>query len=265
MRVVVVVTILAFGLSGCALLDREGEGWTTYGPSVSLTAEEPFVPATRREGGSIVMPVTFPDGATAEVVYDPALRLAERGVRAWGSGGTGDAPDRDFQAVRGVPLDDWIAGEAPIATYPGTDGGTVESWATPDGEPAQRLVFRFGSWSVIMSDDGDAHGWAAGLRGRETENGFLVLEGAGGLHLAAAGEHAGPHLMLGGTGAEFILLMPGWCDARNDRPTRSDGFGSSCLHAGGEDVAVHVYSDDRAFVDAVAAGLRIRGYTAARR
>ncbi len=94
-----------------------------------------------------------------------------------------------------------------------------------------------------MRDEGDADGWAAGLRGRETDDGFLVLEGSGGLRLAAAGEHAGPHLMLGAMSAEFILLMPGWCDAKTDRPTRSDGFGSWCLRAGGEDVAVHVYSD----------------------
>jgi hypothetical protein len=261
-RLVPLATILIV-LAGCvpSISNEEtGEGWSEYVPK---TAPGPFVPATHHEGGKVVMPVTFLDGSTAEVVYDPKLRLAELGIRAWGAGGFPDAPWRDFQATQ-RSLDPWVLGEVPHDTYPGVGGEPVAHWASRDGEPAAWLVFAFGAWRVLMRDDGDPERWAQALRGHETEDGFLVLEGANGFHMAAAGEHSGPELTIGDTGPEFLLLRPGQCDARTDEPTRSDGFGSFCLDAGGGDVSVHVYFDDPGAVDTIQDGLEIRNYTAAR-
>ncbi len=45
-----------------------------------------FAPATYREGDRVVLPITFPDGTRAELLYPPALEIAELGVVPYGSG-----------------------------------------------------------------------------------------------------------------------------------------------------------------------------------
>lgn len=45
-----------------------------------------FVPAIQREGNRVVLPVTFPDGTSAELVYPPELEIAELGVFPYTSG-----------------------------------------------------------------------------------------------------------------------------------------------------------------------------------
>src|SRR5687767_5790782 len=42
--------------------------------------EHRFVPSTTREGGRTVLPITFPDGTTAELTYPKSLDLARMGV-----------------------------------------------------------------------------------------------------------------------------------------------------------------------------------------
>jgi hypothetical protein len=42
---------------------------------------EVFVPPVRRDRGRLVMPLAFPDGSTAELVYAPRLELAAMGVQ----------------------------------------------------------------------------------------------------------------------------------------------------------------------------------------
>jgi hypothetical protein len=55
------------------------------GPSVTAEPSMPaaFVPPTYREGNSVVLPVTFPDGSAAELVYPSDLDLASMGVRPY--------------------------------------------------------------------------------------------------------------------------------------------------------------------------------------
>jgi len=115
--------------------EESGEGRSEYVPA----AAGPFVPETYREGGKVVLPVTFLDGATAELVYDPRLRLAERGVWAMFAVSPADGPGRGFIAVQG-DIGRWIAGDAPADVLQGADDAVVRVWTTPDGEPLPRDI-----------------------------------------------------------------------------------------------------------------------------
>jgi hypothetical protein len=78
-------------------------GSTEATPSLS-EHQQPFVPATRLEGDLRVMPVTFPDGTTAEVVYPSGLQLAELGVRPSGGFGTLEGDEFDGCCARDSDL-----------------------------------------------------------------------------------------------------------------------------------------------------------------
>ena len=80
---------LLLGASSCASpVEPEAEGSSdasessaSRSPSPSYLAEsEPWAPPTYREGDHAVMPVTFPDGTTAELVYEAELKLEELSV-----------------------------------------------------------------------------------------------------------------------------------------------------------------------------------------
>lgn len=75
-----------------------------------------FVPPTYRED-SVVLPVTFPDGSAAELVYPSDLDLASMGVRPYivGCG-------RDFNFFyRHDPKGTWYDGDRPLETYTGAE------------------------------------------------------------------------------------------------------------------------------------------------
>jgi hypothetical protein len=132
------------------------------------------------------MPVTFPEGTTAEIVYPADLRLHEMSVypdtfldggpRACGS---------TAHATRYDPHVGWITGHAPLTEHVRQDGGVVALWeGTRDNAPYNYLVYRFGSWSVLLPCkisaaplEGDLVMLAENLNGFETSDGLLVLEG----------------------------------------------------------------------------------------
>jgi hypothetical protein len=264
-RVVLLVTIAALLLAGCVPYtsgEESGEGWSEYGPA---TSGGPFVPETYREGGKVVMPVTFPDGATAEVVYDPKLRLAERGVWAMFAANAPEGAGRAFIATQD-DLGRWIAGTAPTEIFPGADGTPVTVWPTPDGDPPARLLYEFGPWHVLAPEDGAPAEWAAGIAGRTTEDGFLVVEGRKGFTIAPPGGEGRPMLVLGDLNPEGVQLVPGECVLERDRPTTDAGGSRTlCLDTGSGTITLHASTGpDGSFADAVASGLEIRNYTVAR-
>lgn len=186
---------------------------TVLEPTAEARAHEPFVPPTYREGDKIVMPVAFPDGTTAEVLYPPELRLAERGIRPYGSGGFPGCPHScfsDFDVFRGDAY--FREGRRLNRRYAGAGGSTVELWEAVGAttEPARYLVFRFGRWYVGVGVDfmtSEQLGiWARTLAGRVTQDGFLVFHTKPPLRLARFGEHAGPELMLDDIS---VILKPG--------------------------------------------------------
>jgi hypothetical protein len=72
----------------------------TGSPSDSPSVSSRFVPQTYVEGQRLVMPVTFPDGSTAELVYPPDLGLEEFSIQPYSSG-YGPGFGRDFLVIHG--------------------------------------------------------------------------------------------------------------------------------------------------------------------
>jgi hypothetical protein len=246
---------------------------------------ERFVPPTHAEDDLVVMPVTFPDGTTAELAYPPELDLASEPVRPYSSGYPPDAA-RDFWIFYGR-VEDVLArlgGATLLGEYPDGRGGTVGFWDLRAERAVHYLAFQFGSWAVLVYDyapgslqppmtKGARQQWARSLRGHETGSGFLVLEALPPLQLARAGEHAGPELEFGTLDPRLLLLFPGPCEPyragegafQEDElvevegivMSRSPEFASWCDPGGL--MRVHVYQaagDD--YIDRVARGLEIR-------
>ena len=240
---------------------------------------EVFVPPVRRDRGRLVMPLAFPDGSTAELVYTPKLKLAAMGVQ----------PDvsflrRDRPAPR-FPLSFWFGqpdaelfeGDRPLERYPTLSGGRAELWqAGTTSPPLSRvrhwLVFRLASWTVLApaSTPAMAAELVRGLDARETGDGYVVIKVRDPYSLSReGGEGGGPQLAIGdgspypealkvGTPFRLITLEP----SRNCRPegiSPSGTYASTCLGRAANGVAVFAGIDgDRSFVKDVVAGLHAR-------
>ena len=223
-----------------------------------------FVPATRAEGDSAVLPVTFTDGTSAELVYPRRLDLAALGLGPYGSAtlrgkspvrGRSDNVGRDFHILHGQVHDylarsRWPKPPSVIARYKAADGQSVGFWDLPHPEP-NYLGFQFGRWAVLVYDypadeesggaamtDAERAAWSASFSGRETADGFLLLNGSGPLRLARAGETAGPQLSFGSVGEPpWFALYPGPCKPHRDQTqlvhgklvSWSPGFADWCL------------------------------------
>lgn len=241
-------------------------------PSARFVTPPPFVPRTYREGETVVMPVTFPDGSTAEVVYSRELDLASRGVRpytwalletSYGSLG------RDFRIDPGRLEDVWRGD--PIRDYEGADGVSVPFMRDVGGDGMDYLAFGFGSWTVSVYDypvggarmtEEERSIWARSLTGHETEDGFLLLQARPPLRLARAGEYPSPmELWLGGPDGGVEIWPVERCSPKQ-RFERSAGYASWC------DPEARMYvgvQGDKEFVDAVlASGVRVRNVVLAR-
>lgn len=247
-------------------------------------AQVDFRPRTRREGADVVLPLTFPDGTTAELVYPPNLGLTSLDVFPYGSGrlqgkspiaGRGDVVGRDFWIRRGGVeelLQRRNRGRRPelLAEYEGVGGATVGFWDL-DAGGTRKLGFQFGRWAVLVYDyigagamtDAERASWAASFSGNETADGFLVLEASGPLRLARASEHAGPQLTFAAVDPRRELtLYPGPCRPHRDqsqvvagkRVAWSGGFAAWCLS---ESMRIHA-GGSRAFVGALIRDLAVR-------
>jgi hypothetical protein len=192
--------------------------------SPSPTLEE-FVPPTYTEGDRLVMPVTFPDGTSAELVYPPELDLASLTVHPntqadLGRGSCGwDLFISTDQGAVG------ISGSEPVAVYPGTTGD-VELWNGDKAHGGFWLIFRFGRWYVAVPchrgiGDETHEEWAASLSGRETTDGYLVLGSEPPLELHPFRDVGGPALFFSGRDL-IIELVAGSTNTGEDRDP-SDG------------------------------------------
>lgn len=279
---------LALVLALLVLVGCGGRGNEPLAPEEEKPAadhgELEFVPAAQREGDRVVLPVTFPDGTSAELVYAPELAIAELGVFPYTSGtlrrihttsARGASVARDF-VIRYGDLDALLRsrndGVRPklVSQYEGADGQTVGLWDFAWNDTAHYLGFQFGRWATLVYDyiaegamtDAERALWAASFSGRETDAGFLVLEGSGTLHLARAGDHAGPRLTFSsGEPARAILLSPGRCRTPPDQTPLdgkhvqwNGGFATWCLS---DSMNVHA-EGDRDFIGALVRGLEVR-------
>jgi hypothetical protein len=149
-----------------------------------------FVPATYREGDRVVLPITFPDGTSAELVYPPELEIAELGVFPYSSGtlhGKSPTPrrsdfvGRDF-VIRHGDLAHVLAElnnqKQPVllAQYQGANDQTIGFWDVRTNDTAHYLGFQFGRWAVLVYDyaaggaampDAERASWAANYGARD--------------------------------------------------------------------------------------------------
>jgi len=244
-----------------------------------------FVPATYNEGDRVVLPVTFPDGTSAELVYAPELEIAQLAVFPYTSGtlrrirptpARGESVGRDF-VIRYGDLAALLMSRNDhkppklLSRYEGVDGQTVGLWDFGWNDTAHYLGFQFGPWAVLVYDyiaegpamtEAERASWAASFAGSETGEGFLVLEGSGLLRLASAGEHAGPLLTFAaGEPTRDLTLFPGECRPHRDQSRLVDGklvqwnggFADWCLS---ESMRIHA-SGPRDFIGGLVRGLAV--------
>jgi hypothetical protein len=239
-----------------------------------------FYPTLHREGELVVMPITFVDGGSAEILFRPDLRPDELGTYGEIAGGLGEVERSIYFRYGDGSL---FKGSGPLESYEGSGGAKAEVWEPPPDSPflGPNLVFRFGNWFVgvrtfqdELSNNEKAE-WAQRLIGRETQNGFLVLDAIPPLTIAGTGDHDGTQVWLQGReegGWPFITLTPLECDP-NEPPSNEevrvmeDGQKVSFARSAKtwsadwcEDgkMLVMVESPDQAYVEAAAEGLRVR-------
>lgn len=164
------------------------------GESVSTTAsvsprylgpDERWAPPVHRDGDLVVMPITFPDGTTAELRYPPELSLEERFNAypdTFAAGGP-QACGSSVHATRHDPKVGYVIGSEPLARFTRQDGSFAELWdGEPLSEPHDYLLIRFDSWTAVIPcrwngdwDREEVSVWSENVHGHESADGMLVL------------------------------------------------------------------------------------------
>ena len=223
-------------------------------PTGEVVEPEPFIPTgAERDGDRIRLPVVFPDGSRATLVYPIPLDLATRGVQP----DVAYIFDGRYQGHI-VFLHD---PDASIARFVDPDGpqmlinsssGGLHLFRGRGDEPPYWLRFELPSWTVLVPIEDPmpqraveraalALEVAGSLTVRETASGFPVIETPGNAELAEGfGEAGGAQLAVGDAAAEpdmvsqldaTIFLSPDGCDPATAEPF-SGGYGSICLGGG---------------------------------
>ncbi len=249
---------------------------TSDSPSPEPSGEpfEVFVPPTHSDGDLTVLPVTFPDGSTAELAYPPSLGLAEMGVRPYWVGCGGD-----FGFFHYEPFGSAYEGE-PLQTWTGSDGQTVGLWPGVKGNgPFDHLIWHFGGWTVEKSEyrnsaassQEELTACAEGLRATITDGGWIVLDGPAGVGLPRGnfGPPEGAELQFGDLSPRFVVLWPAHCENYTfDGVTDIGGVGvdlskdfAAWCEPGGQ-MQIHVYfTPGSSFFREVFDGLEVRKVT----
>ena len=240
-----------------------------------------FIPqGAERDGDLIRLPLVFPDGSRAKLVYPDELRLASLGIQPDASYLWSDDPAPRFPIVflhdPIASISEFVDGTAPIATIE-DPGRQIEIWKMAQRWETRRnllqgtwLRYRLESWTVLAASRtaADAYGVADYLRLRQTDEGFPVVDTVGPIELAEGfGESEGAQLAFGDAVAEpavvsqldaLIFLSPDGCRPTPDSEF-SGGYGSACLGDG--NVFASIYGD-REFVTGVQ-GVRLEDFRSA--
>jgi hypothetical protein len=159
-------------------------------PSASPSYLDPndrWAPPVHRAGDLVVMPITFPDGTTAELRYPPELSFEEQ-VSVYPDTFAAGGPHtcgESVHATRHDPTDGWVVGSEPLARFTRSDGSIAELWdGGKSSEPHDYLLLPFDPWTVLVScrwhgdwDREEVSVWSENLHAHESPDGMLVLTG----------------------------------------------------------------------------------------
>jgi hypothetical protein len=251
-----------------------------YVPSPALVGEQApaFLPPSEVVGDETRMPVVFPEGSRATLVFPSELGLEELSVQPDISYVYVEQPGAHFPVLfihdPVATIRTYVDGPEPITTL----AGGAEIWAMSDEWELHRnqlqgvwIRLRLDSWTVLVASTTveQAVSVTDDLLVRETGSGFPVVEAGGPLGLAEGfGEAGGAVLTLGDTIADpdavpdldgTVFLSPDGCTEVANSGF-SGGYGSSCLGDG--NVFASIYGG-REFGQAVIAGLRVEDFVPA--
>lgn len=209
---------------------------------------EPFIPTNaERDGDLIRLPILFPDGSEATLVYPIALDLASLGIQpdvVYVFDGRYQGRIVFFHDPE-ASIARYVEGREPVATVPSSDG-EVRVWSArelPDHEAQAWLAYRLTSWTVLvpLEEQGLAERVVSSLHVLETSGGFPLIDVSGESDLAeGSGNAGGPELTFGDESPdpflvsqleELLILSPDGCDPATAEPF-SGGYGSICLGDG---------------------------------
>ena len=153
-------------------------------------AGDRFIPPVSHRGDNVILPVVFPDGSTAQLVYPPQLRLHRSGTHPSLSLALQKGPRRivheRFLLITKTDINEYAGKGSVIESYQGPLGRVRVLKAKDPAEFLNPLLihFRVGSWNVLVGDgnDGTFMGkdnrrlWAENLDGYQTKSGFIVLQ-----------------------------------------------------------------------------------------
>jgi hypothetical protein len=245
-------------------------------PSTVPPSAAGFVPRTTREGNRTVLPVTFPDGSTAELVYPTALALAGLGVQPDVSFLRVRDPGSRFELVfsRGGPAPGLLKGDRPVGRYQTAQGRPVQLWRAVENPGVVSasygywLEYRIGAWSVLagVADRAMAAEVARNLDGRQTGEGFVVIQASGPFALSREyGEGRGAQLTIGDRNPLPDAIVSDPWRLIEFSPARgscheegvSGDHGTKCLGPPGAGIFTNI-SGDPSWVKAVVRGLQAR-------
>jgi hypothetical protein len=279
------VTLAVFAGAGVVVTRVAGDRGDRLGAPVPASSAAPsstvppsaavFVPRTTREGNRTVLPVTFPDGSTAELVYPTALGLAGMGVQPDVSLLRVREPGPRYELVfsRGGPVAGLLKGDRPVGRYRTTKGRPVQLWAAVEHPGVLSgygywLDYRIGAWTVLagVADRAMAAEVARNLDGRQTGDGFVVIQARGPFALSRVyGEGRGAQLTIGDRNPLPDAIVSDPWRLIEFSPARgscheegvSGDHGTKCLGPPEAGISTNI-SGDPSWVKAVVRGLQAR-------
>ncbi|MEO8692917.1 MAG: hypothetical protein ABI658_05335 [Acidimicrobiales bacterium] len=221
--------------------DGDGADRVIAGPATTLavrpSVDGRMIPATGRDGTTVRLPITLPDGRRYELRYPDSIDLAALGVRIyttvdWPLRGAGTGPllccSREFTLTYAT-IAELYPGAIPLASYRGADGAPVllfhaaQRTSTPSPyTTADYLVFQLGPWVAEVWDNVPASAnvepldeqqrgtWASQLRAHIDPDGFVVLQPEAPLHL---GDPKAVQILIGDTYSvgPYVMLSQFFC------------------------------------------------------
>jgi hypothetical protein len=244
-----------------------------YVPPHRLVEEEvrQFFPARSVVGTETRLPLVFPDGSRATLVYSTELDLRRLGVHPQVSYLWKEYPPPRFPVLflhdPQASIASHVKGLEPVATS-GLDPG-IEVWEMSEKWQELRQLFQghwlrytTRSWTALVAvgHPDRVEEVVRNISIVETSDGYPIVRTSGPIELSReSGEGEGPMLAIGSTLDPAILM---WLEPCTGGGTieGSGRYGSACLGEGR--VFASIYGD-RAFVRGVVDGLRVEDFVPA--